>query len=224
MFEAIHGSAPDIAGQGIANPSGLLYGALMMLQHIGQGDVAKTLHGAWLKTLEDGIHTGDIASEGHTKEKVGTRGFAEAVVARLGQEPSTLRVPAYGKSFPVPQPKPTPEVKKDLVGVDVFIDWKPGAPDDLGGQLQKLQGEALELVMITNRGVKVWPDGLPETFCTDHWRCRFQTPDGKPTRNGEIIALLQRIEDGGLDFIKTEHLYEFDGKRGYSLGQGQRAK
>ena len=63
MFEAIHGSAPDITGQGIANPSGLLHGAIMMLVHIGQAEVAEKIHNAWLKTLEDGFHTAEIASE-----------------------------------------------------------------------------------------------------------------------------------------------------------------
>ena len=100
------------------------------------------------------------------------------------------------------------------------IDWKPGAPDDLGGQLQKLQGEALELVMITNRGVKVFPDGLPETFWTDHWRCRFVATDDTVTPQ-QIVALLGRLADNGFDAIKTENLYLFDGERAYSLAQGE---
>src|SRR5690606_33156586 len=82
MFEAVHGSAPDIAGQGIANPSGLLLGAVMMLVHIGQGDVAAKIHNAWLKTIEDGIHTGDIYRKNTSKEKVGTDGLCKAVIAR----------------------------------------------------------------------------------------------------------------------------------------------
>jgi isocitrate dehydrogenase len=73
--------------------------------------------------------------------------------------------------------------------------------------------------MITNRGVKVWPEGFPETFCTDHWRCRFQGSEDLLSQ--DIVNLVQNIASSGLDFVKTEHLYAFDGEAGYSLGQGQ---
>src|SRR5438093_11914235 len=79
MFEAIHGSAPRRAGQNVANPSGLLLGAVMMLIHIGQGEVAERVHNAWLRAIEDGIHTYDIYTEGISREKLGTREFARAV-------------------------------------------------------------------------------------------------------------------------------------------------
>src|SRR6202040_2742889 len=51
MFEAIHGSAPRRAGQNLANPSGLLLAAVMMLVHVGLTDVAETVHNAWLRTI-----------------------------------------------------------------------------------------------------------------------------------------------------------------------------
>ncbi len=95
MFEAIHGSAPRRAGQNLANPSGLFLGAVMMLVHMGQTDVAELAHNAWLRTMEDGVHTYDIYKEGVSKEKVGTREFAEAVVARIGQKPETLKAVSY---------------------------------------------------------------------------------------------------------------------------------
>src|SRR5581483_8214495 len=95
MFEAIHGSAPRRAGQNLANPSGLLLGAVMMLVHINQPDVAERVHNAWLKTIEDGIHTYDIFVEGVSKQKVGTKEFAEAVIARLGQKPEQLKAVSY---------------------------------------------------------------------------------------------------------------------------------
>src|SRR5687767_3974440 len=95
MFEAIHGSAPRRAGQNLANPSGLLLGAVMMLVHIGQTDVAERVHNAWLRTIEDGIHTYDIYDEGKSKQKVGTKEFAEAVAQRMGQEPRTLKTAKY---------------------------------------------------------------------------------------------------------------------------------
>jgi isocitrate dehydrogenase len=102
MFEAIHGSAPRRAGQNLANPSGLLHGALLMLVHIGQNDVAERINNAWRRTMEDGIHTYDIFTEGKSKQKVGTKEFAEAVVARLGQEPQTLKAVRYS-SRPIPK-------------------------------------------------------------------------------------------------------------------------
>ena len=81
---------PRRAGQDVANPSGLLLGAVQMLVHIGQKDIAEKVHNAWLKTLEDGVHTYDIYDEQVSKQKVGTRAFADAVIERLGQQPGRL--------------------------------------------------------------------------------------------------------------------------------------
>jgi len=234
MFEAIHGSAPRRAGQNLANPSGLLMGGVMMLDHIGQPEVAERVHNAWLKTLEDGIHTYDIFDESISREKVGTKEFAQAVVARLGQRPEHLKAVQYASAEETPpaaqveraiEERPTrlqTKAKKKLVGVDVFLDWGPAPPDELGAVLSGLAGPDFSLTMITNRGVKVWPKGLPETFLTDHWRCRFQVnEDEGPVTHRMIVDLLGRIAAAGLDFIKTEQLCTFDGQPGFSLGQGQ---
>ena len=221
MFEAIHGSAPRRAGQDLANPSGLLLGAVMMLVHIGQSDVATRVHNAWLRTIEDGIHTYDIYDPGVSKEKVGTRAFADAVIARLGQEPQHLkpvRYTAEGRFTPPPL-KPQPRAKKETIGVDVFVHDPEATPDGLAARLQALEGDGLRLAMITNRGVKVWPGGLPETFCTDHWRCRFKA-DG-PIGHAAIVGLLGRLAGAGIEFIKTEHLCTFDGEEAFSKGQGE---
>ncbi|HMQ68256.1 MAG TPA: NADP-dependent isocitrate dehydrogenase [Ignavibacteria bacterium] len=227
MFEAIHGSAPRRAGQNLANPSGLLLGAVMMLNHIGQSDVASKVHNAWLKTIEDGIHTYDIFKEGTSKEKVGTKEFGEAVIARVGQKPTTLKavdysnVKTYGEKSNWKYERPK-KARKDLVGVDVFLHWANGTADDLGEILKKVTSEELKLLLISNRGVKVWPDGFPETFCTDHWRCRYTMAfEGSGIKNADIIKLLTSIDDAGFDVIKTENLYKFDGELGYSLSQGQ---
>ncbi len=226
MFEAIHGSAPRRAGQNVANPSGLLLGAVMMLVHINQPDVAAAVHNAWLRTLEDGIHTYDIYDERISKQKVGTKEFADAIIARLGQLPQTLKPVSYTSSpAHISHEQATitarPE-QKDLVGVDVFFEWRAGTPDELGAALQKTNGDGLELNMITNRGAKVWPQGMTETFCTDHWRCRFVSPTrGESISHAQIISLLQRIAEAGFDFIKTENLYNFDGKAAYSAVQGE---
>jgi isocitrate dehydrogenase len=220
MFEAVHGSAPDIAGKDVANPSGLLMASTQLLVHLGYGEVAGRIKNAWLRTLEDGVHTADIYRDGLSEERVGTRGFTSAVIARLGQDPQQLHKVTY-KAHPISVTLSTPRPQvKALKGVDVFLDWVDDGrdPDVLGGRLAPLAGP-FALKMITNRGVKVYPDGMPETFRTDHWRCRF-TAAGEPS-NRDVVALLQRITDAGLDVIKTENLYTFDGQPGYSLGQGE---
>lgn len=226
MFEAIHGSAPRRAGQNMANPSGLLQGAIMMLVHIGQSDVAEKIQNAWLKTLEDGIHTYDIYKEGVSKEKVGTKEFAEAVIARLGQKPSLLKAVQYdadAKTIPFVY-KRRPAAEKKMVGIDVFVHWRGTSPDELAAIAQQANDGCLELSMISNRGIKVWPNGFDETFCTDHWRMRYTcNPEkGHLQFNNRMIArFLDKVTDAGLEFVKTEHLFEFDGKPAFSLGQGQ---
>jgi isocitrate dehydrogenase len=222
MFEAIHGSAPDIAGKGIANPSGLLLGAVMMLTHIGQNDVAERVHNAWLKTIEDGIHTGDIYRLGFSKEKVGTAGFGKAVVARLGQRPTKLHDVTYAadaKGMKLPPLKPRVSQKKELMGVDVFLDWEQGDAAALAKLIQPLAGEGMKLDSISNRGTKVWPDGQPETFCVDQWRLRFVA--GAGLTHERILDLLAGLAKAKLDFVKTDHLYLFDGKPGFTASQGE---
>ena len=226
MFEAIHGSAPRRAGQNLANPSGLLLGAVMMLVHIGLSEHAEKVHNAWLRTVEDGIHTYDIFDEKVSKQKVGTNEFASAVIERLGQSPQILKPRKYkaadADTLVSKATAATATPKKELVGVDVFLDWTQGSPNDLGGKLSEMSGDGLKLTMISNRGVKVWPEGHAETFCSDHWRCRFRGENGdNAVSHTQVISLLTRIAGAGYDFIKTEGLYTFDGERGFSLDQGE---
>ena len=227
MFEAIHGSAPRRAGQNLANPSGLLLGAIMMLVHIGQTATAEKVHNAWLRTIEDGVHTYDTFDEGISKQKVGTKEFAAAVVDRLGKKPQVLKAVSYNQDdieevYSETIVKERSDTRKELVGVDVFLDWLKGSPDNLGEALTRIVPNGLQLVMVSNRGVKVWPGGKSETFCSDHWRCRFMSHDkGAPITHRQIIELLGEVEGAGFDFIKTENLCNFDGERGYSLDQGE---
>ncbi len=224
MYEAIHGSAPDIAGQNIANPSGLLNAAVMMLVHLGMTPMAETIQNAWLKTLEDGMHTADIFKIGQSEKRLGTQEFAREVVNRLGEMPENLKPTKFGKGFDL-MPKSAPKARptKELVGVDVFLDWDQPQrqPEVLGQMLDTLDLPAVKLKMITNRGVKVYPDGMPETYCTDHWRCRFLAKEGVGMTATDIRLLLEALERAGLDAIKTENLYLFNGQRAYSLGQGE---
>ncbi|MEO8161682.1 MAG: NADP-dependent isocitrate dehydrogenase [Arenimonas sp.] len=229
MFEAVHGSAPDIAGQDIANPSGLLLSALMMLVHLGRSGPASAIHNAWLRTLEDGLHTADIFAEGRSRQRLGTRAFAQAVIARLGQRPQRLHAIHYPEREPDtlvhPDTRMPPHraAEKRLVGVDIFLNWDEAGrdPDTLGARLEPLAGPEFRLALITNRGVKVYPHGLPQTLCTDHWRCRFPASSGGTATPRAIAALLLRLAEAGLDAVKTENLYTFDGERGYSQAQGE---
>ncbi|MBU6158595.1 MAG: NADP-dependent isocitrate dehydrogenase [Bacteroidetes bacterium] len=223
MFEAIHGSAPRRAGQNLANPSGLLQGAIMMLNHIGQTDIAEKVHNAWLTTIEEGTHTYDIYKEGISKEKVGTKEFAKAVIANLGKKPSILKAVSYANSAPLNLPKYTrkPAGDKKLVGVDLFVHWPGNDPNALAELVKGIESNNVKLTMITNRGIKVWPEGFKETFCTDHWRCRFKPTAGAEITKKDIIELLSNALSKNIDAIKTENLYSFNGVDAFSMGQGQ---
>ena len=223
MFEAIHGSAPRRAGQNVANPSGLLQGAIMMLNYIGQTKVAEKVQNAWLKTIEDGTHTYDIYKEGVSKRQVGTKEFAQAVIANLGSKPSILKPVEYANNTTLSLPKyqRKPAAKKELVGADVFVHWPGYDPNELAKLVKSIETRGIKLSMITNRGIKVWPDGFKETFCTDHWRCRFKPEEGGQFDKKVILDLLNNALQQDIDVIKTENLYAFDGRAAYSLGQGQ---
>lgn len=221
MFEAIHGSAPDIAGQKIANPSGLLQGAILMLQHLGLSDVGETIQNALYVTIEEGIHTGDIYNKDNSKKKVGTKEFADAIISNLGKKPYHFSEASLPKDsiISIPEPvRPEPQ-KRELLGVDVFVYWEGKNPDELGDKLTGIALDGLPLSMITNRGIKVYPNGFDETFCTDNWRCRFLSETSIGFE--DILKTLETCHNSGIDVIKTEHLYQFDGIKGFSMGQGQ---
>lgn len=220
MFEAIHGSAPDIAGKNIANPTGLTLAAVEMLIYLGQHSVANKIHHAILKTLEDGKLTGDLARHVDGVSAINTSEFASEVISRLGQKATVLKHVSDDPGQPTRKKLSAPDYKekKVLVGVDVFIDDKNKDPNVLAAKLEALDSP-LKIKMITNRGVMVWPRYNPATYCTDHWRCRFQA-DGSVSHD-QIAGLLSVMAGENIDFIKTEGLYEFDGNAGYSLGQGQ---
>jgi isocitrate dehydrogenase len=225
MFEAIHGSAPRRAGQNLANPSGLLLGAVMMLVHIEQPDVAQRVHNAWLATIEDGVHTYDVYKDRVSTQKVGTKEFADAVAARLGKLPQKLKAVGYDASRkPVAAaaaaaPRALP--KQETVGVDVYIGWRSPDSAALAAKLEPLAGPQFELHMLTSRGIKVWPGGHSETLRADECRARFLGVHSSRVTHADIVALLSRIAGESLDFVQTETLSKFDGEPGYSLGQGE---
>ena len=226
MFEAIHGSAPRRAGQDLANPSGLFFGAMMMLVHIGQASVARRAHNAWLKTIEEGIHTYDIFEEGLSTQKVGTQDFAKAVAQRMGQTPEKLPAAHYSETEEAAKHPPAykrPKVERKCVGVDMFVHCTTSTPEQLGKQLQTCESDGLSLTMIATRGMSVWPQCAEVTLCTDHFQCRFQLPEDSKDEIGPevIIALLNKLHQAGVEIVKTENLYTFNGEEGFTRGQGQ---
>jgi isocitrate dehydrogenase len=222
MFEAIHGSAPRRAGQNLANPSGLLLGAVLMLVHINQPEAAAKVHNAWLRTIEDGVHTYDVFTEGVSTKKVGTKEFAAAVIERIGQKPNILKPVTYAhrpETVPAAVQTGGTTAAMELKGIDVFVYWPTRNADALADAVGKLAGDGMSLQMIDNRGVKVWPAGRAETFCTDSFRCRFVAEGA--TSMGKLLDVARRISDAGVDIAVTQTLRSFDGVAGFTLAQGQ---
>lgn len=224
MFEAIHGSAPDIAGKNLANPSGLLNAACLMLTHLEQGDVAAKIENALLKTLEDGIHTGEIYKEGLSREKAGTREFADAIIARLGQKPTHFKPVEIEDSRPlnITVKSPAPATMTQ-VGVDVYVhaDMANG-PAELVQKLTAACEGILKLKIVTNRGLVVYPKALSESMLCDQSRCRFvKDMEYSPVSQNDVIRLLAALNDAGVIINKTEGLYFMNGKRVFSLAQGE---
>jgi len=220
MFEAIHGSAPSRAGQNSANPSGLLFGGILMLNYLGLHTTAERIHNAWLKTIEEGIHTYDIYKEGVSKEKVGTQEFARAVVKFLGEKPQKLKTVSYKQQTKLEAlaTKKAPQEKRHCVGVDIYL-YSTVDPQDLQKKLAATTAP-LTCKLITNRGAKVWPEGQPETFCIDQFRARYtQRQKGESVTPDEIYATLQALSEAGFDIIKTENLYLFDDVPGFSTNE-----
>ena len=168
----------------------------------------------------------DIYTEGVSTVKVGTREFASAVIERLGQKPNILKPVTYTHRPADPEGTPAaraqaerPAVAMELKGIDVFVYWPSRNPNTLADAVGKLAGEGVSLQMIDNRGVKVWPAGRAETFCTDSFRCRFMAEG--PTDMGKLLGVVQRINGAGIEIAVTETLRNFDGQAGYTLAQGQ---
>lgn len=233
MFEAIHGSAPDIAGQNIANPSGLLNAAIQMLIHIGVGETAALIENAWKKTIEDGIHTADIYQEGLSTKKVSTSAFAEEVIKNFGQKPAKFSIAAYkngqktkeegARNYTINRSE-----DKILVGVDVFIDSNASNAHEVAALIAGVSNTLpLKLHTIASKGLKLWPHEQQFAVLSDHWCCRFVSNEGeeKTIEHSDVTSLLTLLAAKNIDFIKTENLYNFikEGvvSRGYSLAQGE---
>ena len=236
MFEAIHGSAPTMAGKNRANPSGLLNGAIMMLAHIGQGTVATKIHNALLYTLESGVVTPDLAKTETSKDGktiVGTKEFADAVIKNLGKTPSKLKAVSYkdfefdnngGEDYDEIKDSTTHFVKtkKEILGADCYVAFS-GSNKQFGPMIDKIKTSTMQFKMVSSRGLTVWPENSGLPYSNDQWRCRFLRIDGnsKSLTSSDVIELLVELNKAGLEVIKHETLCSFDGIKGFSMGQGE---
>lgn len=226
MFEAVHGSAPDIAGRGIANPSGLLNAAVQMLVHLGEASVAERVANAWLATLESGLHTADLFREGLSEREVTSDEFTDAIIERLGSRPQRLRAATFEtRRISIPEPV-APVVVRERAGIDVYVRWDEAGRDAsvLAQQVHRAVATGpLRLALITNRGVEVHPRANIESLMTDHWRCRFLPAaaagdEGAAVSLGDVLAVPVMLAGGAIEVVGTEVLQRVDGADGYSSG------
>lgn len=227
MFEAIHGSAPDIAGKNMANPSGLLQGAIMMLNHLNMQDKAELIQNAWLTTIESGYHTGDIYTQGESTHKCSTTEFTEHLISNLGKKPSKLKAAHYVtgkkaetlKKAPLTISHASAKLPQTLHGVDIFIDHQTSDIQAFGAALQKANTNGFDLQMISTRGLSVWPECNSDNLSGNFWTCRFYSETS--IDYDAILSLTTHLHKAGFTILKTENLNHFDGTTGYSKAQGQ---
>lgn len=213
IFESVHGSAPDIAGKGIANPTALLLSSVQMLRHLGLKQYASSIEEALIQTMKDGVKTGDLGGKATTKE------FTEAVIERLPAEITTLNESPQSFSFSmgdVPIRKP---LKAEWIGADVFVEHSDGLP-----KVPEKVGH-LRLKMISNRGTKVYPGEMPDIYLVDHHRCRYYSVNDQGEElyiiDDDILELLRELRRRDIKWMHIEKLQRFDGKEGYSKAQGE---
>jgi isocitrate dehydrogenase len=219
IFEAVHGSAPDIAGKNKANPTALVLSAAMMLRHIGEGRAANDVEQAVLVTLESGVRTSDMIG---VQNPTSTTDFTSAVIANLGKR-SKLSPPRDYTKVELPPTNPGVNVvsaeSRRVTGVDVYVE-SVLEPKNLAASLDRLTGtSALRLQMITNRGAMVYPSTDRRVSLVDHFRCRFVPRDaGTDLGDAVILALLQTLA-GEHRWMHVEKLQEFDGEPAFSKSQ-----
>jgi isocitrate dehydrogenase len=233
IFEAVHGTAPDIAGKNLANPTALLLSGLTMLRHLDMNSKAKRIEEGLLTTLNLGFRTRDVASA--ADKVVSTSQFADEIIKNMPNEvPEDPKTASAAKPFVPPSvPKnhimmktPRDISKETVVGVDIFVDTSL-TPNELAPLLQKSIGNTpVSLIMLSNRGTQVWPSGSLFTECVNHYRARFQTKNNAPIAPNELLQLAARVNDvaGNVSVARVcslEMLLKIGDKLGFTLAQGQ---
>jgi isocitrate dehydrogenase len=226
IFEAVHGTAPDIAGKNIANPTALLLSGIAMLRHLGLMENAAIIENALLYTLEQGVHTGDFCDKGSPSQN--TTQFAEAIISNfgkspvLGAKPMLPNMPPTQTAFRIDRNEMmvTEETQKEyIVGVDLFIESSE-QPEMIAKKCQRHAGVKFNLVNISNRGTQVWPTGSIYTNLVNQYNARFESLDGSPLNQQDVIGLYVSLS-GNFKICSSELLNMWGGKRAYSLAQGQ---
>ena len=227
IFEAVHGTAPDIMGKGIANPTALLLSGILMLRYMGFTENAAVIENALLYTLERGIHTGDFGNK--SIPAATTMGFADAIIANLGKVPSDGGVKGKANMEIKTGLHPnllknkltvTKGIKEEMVGVDVFVEAGDLQPAELAELAKKRLTDNFNLVMISNRGTQVWPTGSIYTELVNEYRVRFEKKPGKVVTQKELLNIAADFSEDA-KVCSVEFLMKFGGKIGYTLAQGQ---
>jgi isocitrate dehydrogenase len=227
IFEAVHGTAPDIAGQQKANPTALLLSGIMMLQHIGFTEEAARIQNALLYTLEQGVHTADFGDTSIPASS--TSAFARAIISNLDKLP-THQAPTIGLPNAIKHKVPsqlkenkimhtTPEPKGEINGADFFIE-SLDQPMTIGKHIESLLSEQYKLSTISNRGTQVYPIGSIYTECIDQYRVRIENKGNTNLTQKDILALTEFMMSH-YKLCSMEMLMKYDGKEAYSLAQGQ---
>lgn len=226
IFEAVHGTAPDIAGKNIANPTALLLSGFGMLHHLGLMEAAIMMENALLYTLESGVHTGDFGDR--STKSLSTTEFANAIIANFGKLPAHNPKPAIGNQPPTPtQFKLTKnpmleseELREEvIVGVDMFIESNL-QPNAVAEKCLQHTSDLFKLVTISNRGTQVWPKGSVFTNLVNQYRCRFESIGEVPLTQVDVLELYKRLMQD-FKICSTELLNMWGDKKAYSLAQGQ---
>jgi isocitrate dehydrogenase len=226
IFEAVHGTAPDIAGKNIANPTALLLSGITMLRHLGYMQNAAVIENALLFTLESAVHTGDFGDK--KISPVNTTEFADAIINNFGKMPAQNAKPLLPNMPATPthfklEKNPlivTEEMEQEkIVGADFFIE-SIEQPEIIAHKCQRHAGETFKLVNLSNRGTQVWPTGSIYTNLVNQYHVRFESLDNSPIHQQDIIGLYVSLS-GDFKICSLELLNTWGDKRAYSLSQGQ---
>jgi isocitrate dehydrogenase len=226
IFEAVHGTAPDIAGRNIANPTALLLSGFAMLRHLGFMESAAVIENALLYTLEQGVRTGDFGDR--SQPALNTTEFSDAIISNFGKQPANHPrplltdkeiTPTIFKLEENPMMENRENTQETIVGVDMFIESNE-QPTEVAEKCLKHTLNLFKLVTISNRGTQIWPKGSMFTNLVNTYACRFESIGDASLTQTDIIELYKRLS-GDFKICSTELLNMWDGKKAYSLAQGQ---